>query len=123
MTAASPASSRHCQGCGKPLPSLSKRPGRPQLNCNDSCKEEAKINRRVARALSLPEDTVVLPRHDINAWLDRQTQARCSIEDIITALHEGADPTEVLELAQRALDATRDAEQFRLNRAAGTGEG
>lgn len=65
------------------------------------------------RGLSLPADAVVLTAEEAAQLSDRVYQVRCAAEDVVTAVDEGAEGTELRELCEALLSAAKAADGWR----------
>jgi hypothetical protein len=61
----------------------------------------------------LPEDAVLLSTAEIADLQDRLFQLRCAAEDVVTAVNDGAEATELRQLAVGIVDAARGLERLR----------
>jgi hypothetical protein len=103
---------RHCAWCGRPLPDDTKT-GRPRRYCAQPCRQRAYERRTVVQRGGLPEDAVVLSATELADLQDRLFQLRCAAEDVVTAVDDGATPTELRKLADELHTNARDLERLR----------
>lgn len=89
------------------------RVGRRKRYCGQSCRQRAYERRMAVQRGGLPEDAVVLSADEINALQDKLFQLRCAAEDVVSAVADGARPTELRTLADELARAARDVEQLR----------
>lgn len=66
-----------------------------------------------ARGVSIPEDSVLLSADEAAQLSDRVYQVRCAAEDVVTAVEEGADGTELRALCDALLSAAKAADGWR----------
>ncbi|EOM78327.1 hypothetical protein DW322_14250 [Rhodococcus rhodnii] len=100
-----------CQWCGRDCGDTGL--GRRRLYCGRSCRQRAYEQRNRAKALGLPEGSVVLTADEVTSIADRIFTARCAAEDVATAVDEGAASTELAALCSTLVDALREAERLR----------
>lgn len=62
---------------------------------------------------AVPPDAIVLTADEAADLSDRVYQVRCAAEDVVTALDEGADPTELRELCDALMRAAKAADGWR----------
>lgn len=62
---------------------------------------------------SLPADVVVLTAEEAAQLSDRVYQVRCAAEDVVTAVDEGADGSELRELCEALISAAKAADGWR----------
>ncbi len=103
---------RHCGWCGRPL-AESGRIGRPRQYCGQACRQRAYERRTAVQRGGLPEDAVVLSATELSDLQDRLYQLRCAAEDVVTAAKDGADSTELHQLATDIVAAARSLERLR----------
>lgn len=65
------------------------------------------------KGTSLPTDAVVLTAEEAAALSDRVYQVRCAAEDVATAIGEGADRAELLELCDALMLVAKAADGWR----------
>ncbi len=58
-------------------------------------------------------DSVVLTADEACGLSDRVYQVRCAAEDVVTAVDEGAEPTELRELCDALMRAAKAADGWR----------
>lgn len=88
--------------------------GRRRQYCRQSCRQRAYEQRASTSAFSgLPSDIVVLSAGEAAELSDRVYQVRCAAEDVVTALDEGAERTEVRDLCDVLLKAVEAADGWR----------
>ncbi len=90
--------------------------GRRRQYCRQSCRQRAYEQRAQingATGPALPPDAVVLSGNEAADLSDRVYQVRCAAEDVVTALDEGADPTELRELCDVLMRVARAADGWR----------
>jgi hypothetical protein len=61
----------------------------------------------------LPEDAVVLSAVELADLQDRLFQLRCAAEDVVTAADDGAEVTELRDLAAILIKTAADLERLR----------
>ncbi|TCP50938.1 hypothetical protein EV191_107202 [Tamaricihabitans halophyticus] len=61
----------------------------------------------------LPDDAVVLSDAELADLQDRLFQVRCSAEDMVTAVDDGASTVELRQLAGELARAAQDLERIR----------
>jgi len=61
----------------------------------------------------VPPDSVVLTADEAAELSDRVYQVRCAAEDMATAIDEGADRVELLELCDELMQVARAADGWR----------
>jgi hypothetical protein len=106
------ATARHCAWCGRRLPDDTKL-GRPRRYCAQPCRQRAYERRTAVQRGGLPEDAVILSAAELADLQDRLYQLRCAAEDVITALDDGATPTELRKLATELTHTAHDLERLR----------
>ena len=67
----------------------------------------------MVRGTSLSPDSVVLTADEACELSDRVYQVRCAAEDVVTAVDEGAEPTELRELCDALMRAAKAADGWR----------
>lgn len=87
--------------------------GRRRRYCRQSCRQRAYENRKALEGTTIPEDSLVLSAQEAIDLADRSFAARCAAEDIGTALREGADHDELIQLCTELVDLAKDAERLR----------
>jgi hypothetical protein len=90
--------------------------GRRRQYCRRSCRQRAYEQRALingAQGAALPLDAVVLSADEAAGLSDRVYQVRCAAEDVVTALNEGADATELHGLCAALMRAARAADGWR----------
>ena len=105
------AGQQPCTWCGRPITESGT--GRRRRYCRRSCRQRAYEQRQALQARDLPEGTVVLSEVEARDLMDRMFQVRCSCEDLLTAITEGADAKELAGLAHHLVSAAREAERLR----------
>jgi hypothetical protein len=103
---------RHCAWCGRPLPDDGK-VGRPRRYCAQPCRQRAYERRTAVQRGGLPEDAVILSATELADLQDRLFQLRCAAEDVVTAVDDGATPTELRKLADELHHTAHDLERLR----------
>lgn len=103
---------RHCAWCGRPLPDDGK-VGRPRRYCAQPCRQRAYERRTAVHRGGLPEDAVILSATELADLQDRLFQLRCAAEDVVTAVDDGATPTELRKLANELNHTAHDLERLR----------
>jgi hypothetical protein len=106
------AAARHCAWCGRRLPDEGK-VGRPRRYCAQPCRQRAYERRTAVQRGGLPEDAVILSAVELADLQDRLFQLRCAAEDVVTAVDDGATPTELRKLADELNHTARDLERLR----------
>ena len=88
--------------------------GRRRQYCRQSCRQRAYEQRASANAsLGLPPDVIVLSAGEAAELSDRVYQVRCAAEDVVTALDEGAETTELRHLCDALMRAVKVADGWR----------
>jgi hypothetical protein len=87
--------------------------GRRRRYCRQSCRQRAYEQRSVVKGTSLSPDSVVLTADEAAELSDRVYQVRCAAEDVVTAVDEGAEPTELRELCDALMRAAKAADGWR----------
>lgn len=90
--------------------------GRRRQYCRQSCRQRAYEQRALfsqGNGIALPADAVVLSAHEAADLMDRVYQVRCAAEDIVTALDEGIQPTELRDLCDALIRAAKTADGWR----------
>jgi hypothetical protein len=87
--------------------------GRRRQYCGQSCRQRAYEQRSVVKGTSLSPDSVVLTADEAAELSDRVYQVRCAAEDVVTAVDEGAEPTELRELCDALMRAAKAADGWR----------
>lgn len=64
-------------------------------------------------SVAIPEDAVLLSADEAAQLSDRVYQVRCAAEDVVTAVEEGADGTELRALCEALLSAAKAADGWR----------
>ncbi|MCB0949380.1 MAG: hypothetical protein KDB44_08895 [Mycobacterium sp.] len=100
-----------CRWCGREV--ADSELGRRRQYCRQSCRQRAYEQRAQIKGTSVPQDSVVLTAEEAAELSDRVYQVRCAAEDMATALDEGADRTELLELCQALMQVARAADGWR----------
>ena len=67
----------------------------------------------MVRGTSLSPDSVVLTADESSELSDRVYQVRCAAEDVVTAVDEGAESTELRELCDALMRAAKAADGWR----------
>ena len=67
----------------------------------------------MVRGTSLSPESVVLTADEACELSDRVYQVRCAAEDVVTAVDEGAEPTELRELCDALMRAAKAADGWR----------
>lgn len=62
---------------------------------------------------SVPENAVVLSAEEAAVLSDRVYQVRCAAEDVVTAVEEGADASELRSLCDELMRAAKAADGWR----------
>lgn len=100
-----------CRWCGREVPDTGL--GRRRQYCRQSCRQRAYEQRALIKGASLAPDAVVLSAEEAAALSDRVYQVRCAAEDVMTAVDEGADSSELRELCDALLRAAKAADGWR----------
>jgi hypothetical protein len=87
--------------------------GRRRQYCGQSCRQRAYEQRSVVKGTSLSPDSVVLTADEAAELSDRVYQVRCAAEDVVTAVDEGAEPTELRQLCDALMRAAKAADGWR----------
>lgn len=61
----------------------------------------------------LPEDSVVLSAAELADLQDRLFQLRCAAEDVVTAVDDAADRSDLRKLAAQVVDVAAELERLR----------
>ena len=61
----------------------------------------------------LPEDSVVLSAAELADLQDRLFQLRCAAEDVVTAVDDAADQSDLRKLAAQVVDVAAELERLR----------
>ena len=67
----------------------------------------------MVRGTSVSPDSVVLTADEASELSDRVYQVRCAAEDVVTAVDEGAEPTELRVLCDALMRAAKAADGWR----------
>ena len=67
----------------------------------------------MVRGTSVSPDSVVLTADEACELSDRVYQVRCAAEDVVTAVDEGVEPTELRELCDALMRAAKAADRWR----------
>ena len=67
----------------------------------------------MVRGTSVSPDSVVLTADEACQLSDRVYQVRCAAEDVVTAVDEGVEPTELRELCDALMRAAKAADRWR----------
>ncbi len=100
-----------CSWCGRQI--AESEVGRRRRYCRQSCRQRAYEHRKGLEGTGIPEDSVVLSAQEAGDLADRWFAARCAAEDVATAVAEGADRGELLELTSTLVTLAKDAERLR----------
>ena len=100
-----------CSWCGRQI--AESEVGRRRRYCRQSCRQRAYEHRKGLEGTGIPEDSVVLSAQEAGDLADRWFAARCAAEDFATAVAEGADRGELLELTSTLVTLAKDAERLR----------
>lgn len=87
--------------------------GRRRRYCRQACRQRAYENRSLTERHSLPAGAVVLTAEEASAVVDRAYLVRCAVEDVRSAVVEGAAPDDTAALCESLLELARDAERLR----------
>jgi hypothetical protein len=88
--------------------------GRRRQYCRQSCRQRAYEQRAsINSAPSLAPDAVVLSAVEAAQLSDRVYQVRCAAEDVVTALDEGAERSELRDLCDTLMRAVEAADGWR----------
>ena len=90
--------------------------GRRRQYCRQSCRQRAYEQRALfsqGSGAALPADAVVLSAQEAADLMDRVYQVRCAAEDIVTALDEGIQATELRDLCDALIKAAKTADGWR----------
>lgn len=107
-------SPRKCLWCGREVADVGM--GRRRQYCRQSCRQRAYEQRALFNqgdGSTLPADAVVLSAHEATSLLDRVYQVRCAAEDVVTALDEGVEATELRDLCNALIQAAKTADGWR----------
>lgn len=100
-----------CRWCGREVPDAGI--GRRRQYCRQSCRQRAYEQRTLVKGTSLAPDSVVLTAEEASALSDRVFEVRCAAEDVVTAINEGADGSEMEKLCDALLRAAKAADGWR----------
>ncbi len=100
-----------CRWCGREVAAGGL--GRRRRYCRQSCRQRAYEQRAQIKGTSVPPDSVVLTADEAAELSDRVYQVRCAAEDMATAIDEGADRAELLELCDELMQVARAADGWR----------
>ncbi|WP_153407320.1 hypothetical protein [Nocardia macrotermitis] len=100
-----------CSWCGRQI--AESEVGRRRRYCRQSCRQRAYEHRKGLEGTGIPEDSVVLSAQEAADLADRWFAARCAAEDVATAVAEGADHGELLELTGALVNLAKEAERLR----------
>ncbi|MFF3568776.1 hypothetical protein [Nocardia jiangxiensis] len=100
-----------CSWCGRQI--AESEVGRRRRYCRQSCRQRAYEHRKGLEGTGIPEDSVVLSAQEAADLADRWFAARCAAEDVATAVAEGADHGELLELTGALITLAKEAERLR----------
>jgi hypothetical protein len=103
---------RYCGWCGRQLPEAGT-VGRRRRYCGRSCRQRAYEGRAATERSGLPENAVVRSDHQIDTLQDRLVQLRQSVEQVVSAFDDGADPVELRRMAVDLLRVAKELEQLR----------
>lgn len=87
--------------------------GRRRQYCRQSCRQRAYEQRAMVKDTSFSPDSVVLTADEASELSDRVYQVRCAAEDVVTAVDEGAEHTELRELCDALMRAAKAADGWR----------
>ncbi|MQA09941.1 MAG: hypothetical protein GEU98_15585 [Pseudonocardiaceae bacterium] len=104
---------QHCGWCGRHLSTEDGKVGRRRRYCGQACRQRAYERRIQVQRGGLPEDAVVLSNTELADLQDRLFQVRCSAEDVVTAIDDGANPAELRQLARDLVKAAQGLERLR----------
>ena len=102
---------QNCRWCGREVADSGL--GRRRQYCRQSCRQRAYEQRALVKGTSVPADAVVLSADEAAVLSDRVYQVRCAAEDMVSALEEGADRSELRELCDAVMRAARAADGWR----------
>ena len=100
-----------CSWCGRQI--AESEVGRRRRYCRQSCRQRAYEHRKGLEGTGIPEDSVVLSAQEAADLADRWFAARCAAEDVATAVAEGADHRELVELTGTLITLAKEAERLR----------
>ena len=100
-----------CRWCGREVADSGL--GRRRQYCRQSCRQRAYEQRAQIKGTSVPADSVVLTAEEAAELSDRVYQVRCAAEDMATAIDEGADRAELLQLCGALMQVARAADGWR----------
>lgn len=86
--------------------------GRTRRYCAQACRQRAYEQRHLLGRAGLPADAVVVARADLDGLQDRLYQLRCAVEDVATALSEGATRGELEQVARHLVSAAGDLDRL-----------
>ncbi|SIR89789.1 hypothetical protein [Williamsia sterculiae] len=99
-----------CAWCGREI--VDSGSGRRRRYCKQACRQRA-YESRSSGDTSVPDDAVVLSSHQATDLRDRLFALRCGVEDLDTALREGAEHDELTAMSRDLLSMAREAERLR----------
>lgn len=100
-----------CQWCGKELTQTGR--GRPRKFCAPACKQRAYEQRHGVQGTDISPNAVIMSPEKANVLRDGLFELRCSAEDVLTAVSEGAEPEELRALCEEMVGLTRRLEELR----------
>ncbi|WP_394367418.1 hypothetical protein [Corynebacterium poyangense] len=108
---ARPSPAPTCEWCGTPIKII--RRGRPKKYCSASCRQQAYQHRQQRVLESLPTGSIIIPPEQVEEYRDDLYALRCAAEDMVSAVHDGADYSEMKTLCQELVVLARKVEKFR----------
>lgn len=100
-----------CVWCGREV--VTTGVGRRRQYCGQSCRQRAYEQRNAVKGTSIPQDAVILTAAEAVELVDRMFEVRCAAEDVATAVQEGVETVELVEMCKQLADLAREAERFR----------
>ncbi|MFC0315503.1 hypothetical protein ACFQNE_10560 [Gordonia phosphorivorans] len=100
-----------CAWCGRDI--VESERGRRRKYCKRSCRQRAYEQRTLTEGTAIPADALILSPEELTSLGDRLFALRCAVEDLDTALAEGADRAELIELSRDLVVQAKEAERLR----------
>lgn len=107
-----PSDDTQCQWCGKDIHYSGR--GRRRRFCSQSCRQRAYEQRRGGRMYGYSDAALVLTDERAQKLQDALYTLRCSAEDILTALQEGAGGRELITLTNELVEVAKQVERIRV---------
>ena len=100
-----------CTWCGREI--VESERGRRRKYCKRSCRQRAYEQRSLTEGTSISSDSLILSPDELTSLGDRLFALRCAVEDLDTAIAEGEDRNELLELSRNLVVQAKEAERLR----------